>query len=197
MLLDWYGVDTVAPLCTIFVFIGSIITAAGIDNGQWRVMVGGKIISGFGSMLLDSCQNVFFHAIAGRRGLGLPYGIENAIAGAVGIASAAAAIPIRDAYGTPVVFWIGSAFCGVALLVNCAYAWYVRRVIPQWRIRSRRDGSRDGGAGAGASTGRRKVVSFESLWLLPWVFWMLPATQVMQAASGDAYNSGLADIIRL
>lgn len=138
-------------------------------------------------MLLDSCQNVAFHAIAGRRGLGLPYGLENAVASAIQIASAAAAIPVRDAYGTPVVFWIGSAFCGVSLLINLAYAYYAHRIAPQWRIKSRRDESR----------GQRKLVSFESLWLLPWAFWMLPATQILQAASGDGYNTGLADIIRL
>lgn len=103
--MDWIGVGITAPVCTITILLGSTIAALGVNIGNWRVLVGGYIIQGFGTALLDSCQHVLFHALGRRQGLALAFSLENAFANATGATARAAAIPIRDALGTQWVFW--------------------------------------------------------------------------------------------
>jgi hypothetical protein len=105
IILDWVGVEMTAPVCTIAILLGTAVAAAGVNLGNWRVVVGGYIIQGFGTALLDSCQHVFFHALGRRQGLAFAFSLENAVANATGAAARAAAIPIRDALGTQWVFW--------------------------------------------------------------------------------------------
>jgi hypothetical protein len=71
IILDWVGVDVVAPVCTTTILFGSLIAATGVEIGNWRVLAGGYILQGFGTALLDSCQQVFFHALAGDKDLRL------------------------------------------------------------------------------------------------------------------------------
>jgi hypothetical protein len=103
--LDWLGVQTIAPLCTVTILLGSIVSALGVNLTNWRLLAGGYIIQGFGTALLDSCQHVFFHAYGGRRGLAFAFALENAFANATGASARAAAIPIQRALGTQWVFW--------------------------------------------------------------------------------------------
>jgi hypothetical protein len=92
IILDWVGVDVVAPICTTTILVGSLVAASGVQIGNWRVLAGGYILQGFGTALLDSCQQVFFHAFGRRQGLAFAFGLENAIASATSLASEAAAI---------------------------------------------------------------------------------------------------------
>ena len=190
IILDWVGVDVVAPICTTTILVGSLVAASGVQIGNWRVLAGGYILQGFGTALLDSCQQVFFHAFGRRQGLAFAFGLENAIASATSLASEAAAIPVRDSLGTNYVFWIPVAFCGFSSLLNFAYLYYAKRKMPaQYRVSTGRERSQAGGA--------RKLLSLESLWLLPWCFWVLPATQLLQSGAAGGFSVARADIIRM
>lgn len=191
IVLDWVGVETVSPACTSIILFGSLITAGGIRARNWQVVAGGFILRGFGTALLDSCQQVFFHALGGRRGLAFAFGLENAIAEAISLASEAAAVPIYQAHGLDVVFWIPVAFCAVSVIINFVYIWYAKKVIPaQYRPSSGRDRAKSDNASV-------KVISFASVWLLPWCFWMLPMTQLLQSGAASGFSVARADIIRL
>lgn len=154
------------------------------------MLAGGYILQGFGTALLDSCQQVFFHAFGRRQGLAFAFGLENAIASATSLASEASAIPIRDSLGTNMVFWIPVAFCAFSSMLNFAYLYYAKRKMPrQYRVSTGRDRYQSGGA--------RKLLSLDSLWLLPWCFWMLPATQLLQSGAAGGFSVARADIIRM
>jgi hypothetical protein len=190
IILDWVGVDIIAPVCTTTILLGSLIAATGVQVGNWRVLAGGYIVQGFGTALLDSCQQVFFHAFGQRQGLAFAFGLENAIASATSLASEAAAIPIRDSLGTNYVFWIPVAFCGCSSLLNFAYLYYAKYKMPaQYRVSTGRDRSK--------GSGNAKVLSLDSLWRLPWCFWVLPATQLLQSGAAGGFSVARADIIRL
>ena len=190
IILDWVGVDVVAPICTTTILFGSLVAATGVQIGNWRVLAGGYILQGFGTALIDSCQQVFFHAFGRRQGLAFAFGLESAIASATSLASEAAAIPIRDSLGTKYVFWIPVAFCGFSSLLNFAYLYYaIRRMPPRYRVSTGKERAHGNGA--------QKLLSLESLWLLPWCFWMLPATQLLQSGAAGGFSVARADIIRM
>lgn len=191
ILLDWVGVDVIAPVCTTLILIGSLISASGVQIGNWRLLAGGYIVQGFGTALLDSCQQVFFHAFGRRQGLAFAFGLESAIASATSLASEAAAIPIRDSLGTKAVFWIPVAFCALSSALNFAYLYYSKKRMPaQYRLTTGRQRAQAGGS-------NRKLVSLDSLWRLPWCFWMLPATQLLQSGAAGGFSVARADIIRM
>ena len=191
IILDWVGVDVVAPACTVIILIGSIVSASGIEITNWRLLAGGYIIQGFGTALLDSCQQVYFHAFGGRRGLALAFGLENAIANSTGLISEAVAIPIRDALGTKWVFWIAVIFCAASVIINTVYIWYAKKIMPaKYRVTTGRERAK-------ALGDRKSILSLSSLFLLPWCFWMLPMTQLLQSGAAGGFSIARADIIRM
>lgn len=45
--------------------------------------------------------------------------------------------------------------------------------------------------------GAEKKMSFTSLMQLPWAYWMLPTTQLLQSSVAGGYGTSSADIIRM
>lgn len=54
LILDWWGPNIVTLCCTSVILVGSVIAAAGVQIGLWRVLVGGHVLMGFGIAVLDS-----------------------------------------------------------------------------------------------------------------------------------------------
>lgn len=102
------------------------------------------------------------------------------------------AIPIRDGtgwYGWS--FWIPAAFCAFSFCIAIAYILFERFVVPkEFRLTSARVEALSNGQ-------KHKKLSFASLMLLPWAFWMLPMTQLLQSGAAGGFNTSSADIIRM
>lgn len=56
LFLDWWGPNIITLCCTSVILVGSVVAAAGVNVGLWRVLVGGHILMGFGVAVLDSAQ---------------------------------------------------------------------------------------------------------------------------------------------
>lgn len=191
LILDWRGVEFVTPICTLTILIGALLTAIGAQTTSWRTLAGGYIIQGFGTALLDSCQQVYFHAFGQRRGLAFAFGLENAIASSIALASEASAVPIKDSLGLRYVFWIAAVFCGVSVAINWVYLGLMRRYVPaRYRVGS-------GRARAARNGEKVRVLSLEPFRRLPWCFWVLPMTQLLQSGAADGFSIARADIIRM
>ena len=102
------------------------------------------------------------------------------------------AIPIRDSTGSYVwTFWISVVFCAFSLLAAIAYILFERCVVPaNHRLTTVR-------AKALAQGLPAKNLSFDSILTLPWAFWMLPMTQLLQSGAAGGFNTSSADIIRM
>ncbi|KAL7409433.1 hypothetical protein BDY24DRAFT_403041 [Mrakia frigida] len=145
---------------------------------------------GFGTAVLDSAQHKLFYHWFGYSGLAMAFGLESAVAKTVSLVAGMTSIPIVNStgwYGW--CFWIPVAFCAFSLGVNVLYVFFERRVIPKHlQLTPARVA-----AMAGVSPKKQKL-SFDTIWLLPWVspyllslpealadclslfqaFWMLP-----------------------
>lgn len=54
LVLDWWGPNLVTLCCTAVILVGSVVAAAGVQVGLWRVLVSGHVLMGFGIAVLDS-----------------------------------------------------------------------------------------------------------------------------------------------
>lgn len=54
LILDWWGPNVVTMCCTAVILVGSVVAAAGVQVGLWRVLVSGHVLMGFGIAVLDS-----------------------------------------------------------------------------------------------------------------------------------------------
>ncbi|KAL3422331.1 major facilitator superfamily transporter [Phlyctema vagabunda] len=194
MLLDWYGPDIIAPICTIVIFVGSIISACGININAWRMLTGGNILMGFGIAVLDSATQKFFYHWFGSSGLALAFGLESAVSKTVGLVSQLTAIPIKNGtgwYGW--VFWISVVFCGFSVLVTFTYLLFVRYFVPKsMHLTSLRSQALLESKSMGKFRFR-----LSSLTDLPWAFWMLPMTQLLQSGAAGGFDTSSSDLIRM
>ncbi|KAM0569858.1 hypothetical protein D7B24_003384 [Verticillium nonalfalfae] len=192
LILDWWGPNIVTLCCTTVILVGSVVAAAGVQVGLWRVLVGGHVLMGFGIAVLDSATQKFFYHWFGASGLAFAFGLESAIANTISLVSGMVAIPIRDGtgwYGW--TFWIPVFFCAFSLLVNIAYVCFERFVIPQHlRLTSGR-----AAAISKQHLHTKKRFSWNVLFQLPWAYLMLPATQLLQSGAAGGFSTSSADII--
>ncbi|OAL46303.1 MFS general substrate transporter [Pyrenochaeta sp. DS3sAY3a] len=194
MLLDWWGPNSVTLVCTTVMLGGNALAAGATNLGKWRVLVAGQIIEGLGVAVLDSAQHKFFYHWFGARDLGFAFGIDNAVAKAVGIAAGMAAVPIRDGTGHyQWSFWIAVIFCAVSWLINIGYVWFANTIVPpQHRLTSAR-----ANAMAKNPNVKTKVVDWRVLFTIPWAYMMFPLTQTLQAGGAGGFQNSAADIIRM
>lgn len=50
-----YDIDRGALACSSFIFIGAVISAAGSNAASFRLVLAGRIVLGFGSIVIESC----------------------------------------------------------------------------------------------------------------------------------------------
>jgi MFS family permease len=192
IMLDWFGPNIITLACTSVILLGSTLAAVGTTVGIWRLLVTGHIIMGFGIAVVDSAQQKFFYHWFGADGLAFAFGLENAIAGTISLVAGMVAIPIRDStgwYGW--CFWIPVFFCAFSVAVSIAYLLFERFTVPkQYHFTSARSQALN-------SVSDRTRLSWRTVFLLPWAFWMLPATQLLQSGAAGGFSTSSADIIRM
>ena len=151
---------------------------------------------GFGIAVLDSAQQKFFYHWFGAGGLALAFGLENAINRTVDLVAGMTAIPIRDGTGWyGYSFWIPAVFSGTSFCAAIGYMFYERYVVPpKYRFTSKRYAAKQKDAHA---TTQWKALFIASVTTLPWAFWMLPMTQLLQSGAAGGFSTSLADIIRI
>ncbi|KAM0752326.1 MFS general substrate transporter [Meredithblackwellia eburnea MCA 4105] len=191
MCLDWFGVNTITLVCTSNIFVGAIIAALSANTGKWRMLVGGHIMMGFGTAVLDSAQHKLFYHYFGTGGLAFAFGVEQAFNKLIGMSSGFSTIPLRDATGWwGWSFWIPTVLCGLSFLVNIGYVIWERRYLPtQYRMTP--------GRTQALRVGKKSGFSFKVIMCIPWAFWMLPITQIFQSEAAGAFGTSSSDLIRM
>ncbi|KAL2670216.1 hypothetical protein Neosp_014683 [[Neocosmospora] mangrovei] len=130
--LDHYGVEWGSLICSVAIFLGAVVSAAGSNQDSFGLVMGGRIIMGFGSTVIETCTSKILAHWFQHRGLGLVYGLDLSIGKLIVLAAKASAVPMRDAssfWGW--ALWIPAIVCFVNLLQNIFYVWWARSR-PEW-----------------------------------------------------------------
>ncbi|KAH7311536.1 major facilitator superfamily domain-containing protein [Stachybotrys elegans] len=210
--LDYYGVEWGSLACSVFIFLGAVVSAAGSNQDSFGLVMGGRIIMGFGSTVIETCTSKILAHWFQHRGLGLVYGLDISIGKLIVLMARATAVPMRDAtefWGW--ALWIPAIVCFVNLLQNIFYVWWAWSR-PEWaqiptgqklsREQQQNDGLRAGNDQATAistkSVHRTTVLpDWRNLLRVPRFFWLVVCTQILQAGTVGGFNGLSADIITL
>jgi hypothetical protein len=126
----------------------------------------------------------------GFSGLALAFALESSVARVVSLTSGMTTIPIRDQtgwYGW--TLWISVVLCGFSLAVNLLYVYGERKFVPsKYRLSEAR---------SRAIAGKKGKFQYRQLFNLPWCFWMLPMTQLLQSEAAGAFGNSATDLITM
>ena len=149
-----------------FISVGAIISACGANTTEFSLVITGRILMGFGSMLIESAQlKLYAHWFQGSH-LALVIGLDLAWSRVLSVISRATAVPMSRING-----WWGwglwiPAIVTVANLVVCIAYWaFERRVPPQYRPPLGKDARSEEGK-------LKKAIDFSVLHKLPRFFWL-------------------------
>ena len=201
--IDFYGVNIISLSCSLLIFTGNIVRAVGAQRGAFSVILAGQIVSGVGSISLNTCQNkVYAHwfkgtAASGPGLIGFITGIDYSMNRVFMIMAAESAVPVFRASGRWYFsFWIAVIFGGACLLLNIVYVILESLVPVYYRIPAGRSFHRISGPPlARVRFHCRKILT--SVARLPASFWVLAVLQVLQSGVVAAYKANLADTVRV
>ncbi|KAM0789544.1 hypothetical protein ACM66B_000358 [Microbotryomycetes sp. NB124-2] len=194
MALDWWGVNLGLLACTGVIFVGACLSAIACNISNWRLMAGGKILQGFGDAVLDSAQRKLLYHYFGTRGLAFAGGLELSVYRAISLIAGSTAVPISEGtgwYGWS--FWIPVMWCLVSIAITVGYIFFDAKFVPKnIRLTSNKEAAK-----LARDHVAKKRFSLDSYKKLPWAFWMLPSTMLMQSAAAGAFGSISPDLIRM
>lgn len=79
--------------------------------------------------------------------------------------------------------------------------WYTTKIMPdKYRVSSRRDQQSEKDNDQESKENKKSITPkllLDSLWLLPWCFWMLPMSQILQSGVVGGMQGSFNDIIRM
>ncbi|GJC88637.1 major facilitator superfamily domain-containing protein 1 [Colletotrichum liriopes] len=209
--LDHYGVEWGSMACSIAIFLGAVVSAAGSNNDSFTLVVTGRVIMGFGSTVIETCTSKILAHWFQHKGLGLVYGLDLSIGKLIVLIAKATAVPMRDAtsfWGW--ALWIPAIVCFANLLQNILYVWWARSRptwthMPTGQRLAREESQRERPRGESSETptvdtmesARRfgALPDWGSLVRVPRFFWLVACTQILQAGVVGGFNGLNADII--
>ncbi|KAJ7142021.1 major facilitator superfamily domain-containing protein [Mycena crocata] len=192
--MDYVGVNWGSMLCSLFVFIGSMVSALGTNFDSFELILGGRVIMGLGSTMIEAAASKIETHWFRKRGLGFVFGFDIAFGKLVVLAAKACAVPMRDAnpnfWGW--ALWIPCIICFLNLLQNIFYVWWTW-TLPAW---TRIPTGHERAVAAGKQRRFRFMPDFSTLKLLPRMFFFFTCSQILQAGVVGGFNGLSADIIK-
>ncbi|WVW87087.1 hypothetical protein I302_109144 [Kwoniella bestiolae CBS 10118] len=186
--MDYWGATYAAIISSIFILIGAIVASISASVNSYGCLVGGMILMGFGSTVIESTQSkLYAHWFRGRS-LAFVFALDIAWNRITTIFSKASAVPMSEINGWwGWALWIPTIVCAVNLLMVLGYWGFERNVPRKYRPALGKD------AKVVETRGRRKF-SWATLTNLPMFFWIMCGTQLFQNSAVSVYTSNLADI---
>ncbi|KAK2738354.1 major facilitator superfamily transporter [Colletotrichum kahawae] len=210
--LDHYGVEWGSLACSVAIFIGAVVLAAGSNNDSFTLVVTGRVIMGFGSTVIETCTSKILAHWFQHKGLGLVYGLDLSIGKLIVLIAKATAVPMRDAssfWGW--ALWIPAIVCFANLIQNIFYVWWARSR-PEWtqmptgqklameiRARERAQRAQNNEVATFRTRATARTLSALPNWgallRVPRFFWLVACTQILQAGVVGGFSGLNADII--
>jgi MFS family permease len=109
----------------------SVLKRQSANTGHFGLMLGGRILMGFGSTVIEGTQNkLFAHWFHGSQ-LGLAFGLDIAWNRITGIIARSTAVPLSNIDGWwGWALWIPTIVCAVNLCLVIVY-WAFERAVPK------------------------------------------------------------------
>ncbi|ODO07710.1 hypothetical protein I350_03283 [Cryptococcus amylolentus CBS 6273] len=186
--MDHWGATYAAIISSIFVLIGAIIASAAANVEHYGMLIGGLILLGFGSTVIEAVQNKLYSHWFRGSSLAFVFALDIAWNRITTLIAKATAVPMSNINGWwGWALWIPTIVCAVNMALVMLYWWFERSVPKQYRPALGKD------ARVTEGWDKRKF-HFGTLWRLPKFFWIFCGSQLFQNAAISVYSSNLADI---
>ncbi|OCF73363.1 hypothetical protein I204_06595 [Kwoniella mangroviensis CBS 8886] len=188
--MDYWGATYAAIISSVFILVGAIVASISANVNSYGCLIGGMILMGFGSTVIESTQSkLYAHWFRGRS-LAFVFALDIAWNRITSIFSKASAVPMSEINGWwGWALWIPTIVCAVNLGMVLVY-WYFERALPE---KYKPVLGKNAEIRQEKSKGRRKI-NWDTLTSLPMFFWILCGTQLFQNSAVSVYTSNLADI---
>ncbi|WRT69852.1 uncharacterized protein IL334_006843 [Kwoniella shivajii] len=186
--MDYWGATYAAIISSVFILIGAIVASISANVDSYGCLIGGMILMGFGSTVIESTQSkLYAHWFRGRS-LAFVFALDIAWNRITSIFSKASAVPMSEINGWwGWALWIPTIVCVVNLGMVLFYWWFERAVPEKYRPALGKDAKLKEG------WSKRKF-QWATLFRLPMFFWVLCGSQLFQNSAVSVYTSNLADI---
>ncbi|WVQ95901.1 hypothetical protein IAU59_003000 [Kwoniella sp. CBS 9459] len=186
--MDYWGATYASIISSIFVLIGALVTSSSANANNYGMLIGGRIIMGLGSTVIESTQNkLYAHWFRGSN-LALVFALDIAWNRITSVFSKAAAVPMSEINGWwGWAQWIPTIVCGFNMALVLAYWAFERSVPKKYQPALGKD------ARIVEGWSKRKF-QYGTLLRLPMFFWIMCGTQLFQNSAVNVYSSNLADI---
>ncbi|CEL57835.1 Major facilitator superfamily domain-containing protein 1 OS=Homo sapiens GN=MFSD1 PE=2 SV=2 [Rhizoctonia solani AG-1 IB] len=186
-LVDFYPIEYGMLFCAFTVFAGAIVSAVGAQHNAFGPVLGGRLLMGFGSTIIEIIpQKIYCHWFKGR-GLAFVLGLDVSWGKVVVLVAKATAVPMSKVGGEWAwALWIPAVACGVNILLTFAYMLWIRTLPQKVRMLSAQERAR--------SQLRRPTL--KAAREIPSFFWFMFCTQICQSGVVGGFNGLSADIIR-
>ncbi|OCF39673.1 hypothetical protein I317_06528 [Kwoniella heveanensis CBS 569] len=186
--MDYWGATYACIISSVFILVGAVVTSCSANTNNYGLLIGGRIIMGFGSTVIESTQSkLYAHWFKGSN-LALVFALDIAWNRITSVISKATAVPMSNINGWwGWAQWIPTIVCAFNMALVLFYWWFERSVPKKYRPSL--------GKEARVVEGwSKKKFKFGTLLRLPKFFWILCGTQLFQNAAVTVYTSNLADI---
>ncbi|GAA5899501.1 hypothetical protein JCM5296_003722 [Sporobolomyces johnsonii] len=194
VLIDYYGPQWSSLVATIFVLVGTIVSAAGASANSYGLLTAGQVIIGCGNMAVETAQLAILSAWFYGSFLGLALGLNVAIARIIAVVAKATSVPIADESGYAWDLWVPAIIQGFCLVLNIIYVVYERRIPKEYQRLTGRQRTKLLGEG-GFVVELKKL--WDVLWGLPAFYWCFILTQLLESPVVQTYISLQPDIVNV
>ncbi|CAE6457712.1 unnamed protein product [Rhizoctonia solani] len=186
-LVDFYPIEYGMLFCAFTVFAGAIVSAVGAQHNTFGPVLGGRLLMGFGSTIIEIIpQKIYCHWFRGR-GLAFVLGLDVSWGKVVVLVAKATAVPMSKVGGEwSWALWIPAIACGANIVLTFAYMMWIRTLPQKVRMLSAQERAR--------SQLRRPTL--KAAREIPSFFWFMFCTQICQSGVVGGFNGLSADIIR-
>ncbi|TXT11548.1 uncharacterized protein COLE_01958 [Cutaneotrichosporon oleaginosum] len=187
--MDYYGSIYGAIGACFFTVLGSAIAAGAASSNNYQLLIGGRIVMGLGSIVLEICQSkLYAHWFSGSW-LATVIALDLAWNSVTVVIARVSAVPMSRLggwYGW--ALWIPSIVCAACTLIVIAYLVFERRVVPQrYRPITGRLATQEGVVA-------RMRTSVLNVLRLPVFYLILAGTHLFQNSARTVYSANLTDI---
>lgn len=182
-----------------FTVLGSAIAAGAASSNNYQLLIGGRIVMGLGSIVLEICQSkLYAHWFSGSW-LATVIALDLAWNSVTVVIARVSAVPMSQLggwYGW--ALWIPTIVCAACTLIVIAYLVFERRFVPKrYRPLTGRQVQKERiAAGLAIHEGviTRMRTSVLNVLRLPCFYLILAGTHLFQNSARTVYSANLTDI---
>ncbi|KDN50038.1 hypothetical protein RSAG8_01374, partial [Rhizoctonia solani AG-8 WAC10335] len=190
-LVDFYPIEYGMLFCAFSVFAGAIVSAVGAQHNAFGPVLGGCLLLGFGSTIIEIIpQKIYCHWFRGR-GLAFVLGLDVSWGKVIVLIAKATAVPMSKVGGEwPWALWIPAIVCGANIVLTFAYMAWIRTLPQKYRAGRRKVSAQE------RARSQLRRPTLKAAREIPSFFWFMFCTQICQAGVVGGFNGLSADIIR-